>query len=403
MDKSTSLSSILKVSTVPQETFKRFDIYQRIEHIVFLLSFTLLGITGLVQKFSVSTVSLTILRAFGGIENARQVHHISAIVMMWVTVYHIISVAYRIFVLRTPLSMLPLLEDFKHLFQDIKYNLGIRKHKAYYGRYNYAEKVEYLAVVWGTIIMGITGFIMWNPITTTKFLPGETIPAAKAAHGGEAVLAVMAIIIWHFYHVHIRRFNKSMFTGRITREEMQHEHPAELAEIETSQNWSPPARGVLRKRQLIFAPISAALVLILTWGIIEFITIEPQTALTTIPQRESATVFVPITPTPRPTLVPIPTAEVSEDVLANSWEGSFAALFNNRCGTCHVHTAVGGLSLAYYQDALKGGKSGSAIVPGDPDASILVQIQSTGNHAGQLSIDELNTVIEWIEAGAPER
>ena len=115
------------------------------------------------------------------------------------------------------------------------YYFGLRKHKAYYGRYNYAEKAEYLAVVWGTVIMGITGFMMWNPIATTRYLPGEFIPAAKAAHGGEAVLAVLAIIIWHFYHVHIRHLNKSMFTGKITEKEMAHEHPAELAQIKAGE------------------------------------------------------------------------------------------------------------------------------------------------------------------------
>jgi hypothetical protein len=78
-------------------------------------------------------------------------------------------------------------------------------------------------------------------------------------------------------------------------------------------------------------------------------------------------------------------------------------MFRNRCSTCHGFTAVGGLSLATYADALKGGNSGPGIVPGDPDASEVVQVQSVGNHPGQLSLDELNQVINWILAGAPEK
>jgi hypothetical protein len=66
-------------------------------------------------------------------------------------------------------------------------------------------------------------------------------------------------------------------------------------------------------------------------------------------------------------------------------------------------TSVGGLSLSTYQDALKGGVSGPAIIPGDPDKSVLVIKQSAGNHPGQLTIDELNQVIAWIMAGAPEK
>jgi hypothetical protein len=68
----------------------------------------------------------------------------------------------------------------------------------------------------------------------------------------------------------------------------------------------------------------------------------------------------------------------------------------------HLRVTVG-LSLATYQDALNGGVSGPSIVPGDPDNSTIVQKQSLGNHPGQLTIDELNQVIDWILAGAPEQ
>ncbi len=102
----------------------RFDIFERIEHIIFLTSFTILGLTGLVQKFSASPISLFIMQTLGGIEGTRQIHHIAAFVMMWVTVYHIIAVLYRVIVLRVPWTMMPLLDDFTHLFQDIAYYPG---------------------------------------------------------------------------------------------------------------------------------------------------------------------------------------------------------------------------------------------------------------------------------------
>jgi cytochrome b subunit of formate dehydrogenase len=322
---------------------------------------------------------------------------------MWVSVYHIITVLYRIVVLRTPLSMLPLIEDFRHLFTDIAYYLGLRKTRAYYGRFNYAEKVEYLAVVWGTIIMAITGFMMLNPITTAQYLPGEIIPAAKAAHGGEAVLAVLAIIIWHMYHVHIKRFNRSIFTGRISREEMKDEHPAELQLIETGKAWQRPPDEVIRRRQRAFIPVAVVFGLVLSLGIIAFITVEPATAISTVPKGETVAIFVPVTPTPRPTPAPTPTSAVALESGPNTWEGTYSALFANRCGTCHVRTAVGGFNMASYQSALQGGSSGPGIVPGDPQASNLVKIQQEGGHPGQLTDEELQAVIEWIEAGAPEK
>lgn len=385
-----------------QKTYTRFDLSQRVEHFIFLLSFSLLAITGLPQKYSLAPLSEFVLQAFGGIEIARQIHHISAVVMLISSGYHILSLLYRVYVLRVRWTMMPVIEDFKHLVYDVKYYLGRKKHKAYYGRYNYAEKAEYLAVVWGTVVMAITGFMMWNPLVTTRVLSGESIPAAKAAHGGEAVLAVLAIILWHFYHVHVRHFNKSMFTGELSEEEMKHEHPAELDQIKEGNIDQLPPPDVLRSRQRVFFPTAAVLTVVFGVGILQFLTIE-DTAIETIPPGETAQVFVPVTPTPMPspTLAPSPTPAAG--VVANSWEGSISALFRNRCSTCHGQTNVGGLSLASYEDALRGGNSGAGITPGDPDASAVIRIQQAGGHPGQLTDAELLLVIEWIEAGAPER
>jgi cytochrome b subunit of formate dehydrogenase len=402
MDKPVSDDRKIEMASSPKQHFVRFELSKRIEHLVMLVSFTILALTGLPQKFPESPISLGIVGALGGIEQTRQIHHISAVVLMVVSIYHVVAVLYRVFVLRTPLTMLPLVEDFVHLYHDILYYLGLRKRKAYYGRYNYAEKVEYLAVVWGTLIMGITGFMMWNPISTARWLPGQAIPAAKAAHGAEAILAVLAILLWHFYHVHLRHFNKSMFSGKLSREEMAHEHPAELAQIESGQAWSPPPAGIVRRRQKYFLPVAILAVGVMGFGMVEFITLE-DTAITTVPRGETVEAFVPITPTPRPTPAPTATPELVEGVSPDSWVGAYESLFRNRCGSCHGITAVGGLSLATYEDALEGGNSGPAIVPGDPEASVLVQIQLAGGHPGQLTDEELQAVIEWIEAGAPEQ
>ena len=392
----------MQEKTVTDKKFTRFDITQRVEHFIFLLSFSVLGITGLAQKYSENMISQQLIQSLGGIENTRLIHHWAAVVMMFVTIFHILNLLYRIFVLRVPWSMMPVIEDIKHLIHDIGYYLGIRKEQAYYGRYNYAEKMEYLAVVWGTIIMGITGFMMWNPIVTAEYLPGQLIPAAKAAHGAEAILAVLSILLWHFYHVHLRHFNKSMFTGKLTRDEMKEEHPAELAQIDAGHNYSPPPTTILRKRQYVFFPFAIIIAIVMIFSAYQFVTVE-DTALAQVTIRETAEVFVPVTPTPKPTPTPAPTSPPEEGVQANSWSGAYGAMFRNRCGTCHGFTAVGGLSLATYEDALIGGDNGPAIVPGNAEASVLVQVQLEGGHPGQLTPEEISSVIEWIEAGAPEQ
>jgi len=137
-------------------------------------------------------------------------------------------------------------------------------------------------------------------------------------------------------------------------------------------------------------------------GLFYFLTLET-TAIKTIPLAETAPVFVPVTPSPRPTYAPTSTSASIEGVSPDSWDGYFSALFRNRCSTCHGLTKVGGLSLATYESALAGGKSGPGIVPGNADQSMIVKIQSVGNHPGQLSPEELQQVIDWINAGAPEK
>jgi len=271
-----------KKTTEKPAQYERFPLWRRIEHIVMVLSFSTLGLTGLPQKFPDSGVGFAIVQGLGGIENLRTVHHIAAIVMMFGTAYHLLYMGYSVLVLRDRMSMLPSLQDVKDGLQALLYNVGFAKEYPKMGRYTFEEKMEYWAFVWGAAVMGATGFMMWNPITATNYLPGEFVPAAKAAHGGEAVLAVLAIIIWHMYGVHIRRFNKAMFTGMQTEEEMLHEHPLELEEIKSGRMHRRPDPKTLRKRQLIYFPIAAILAIAMLGGIYGFINTE-ETALKTIP------------------------------------------------------------------------------------------------------------------------
>jgi len=242
---------------------------------------------------------------------------------------------------------------------------------------------------------------MWNPISTAQFFPGQVIPAAKAAHGAEAILAVLAIIIWHFYGVHLKLFNKAMWTGRMSEEEMLHEHPLELADIKAglvSQTVDP---AVKRKRQMVYFPIAAVLALVMLGGVYGFINIE-STVVTEIPPVSTVTVFVPQTPTPLPTIAPTPTAKaVAPGAL--TWDAYAALVFETKCGTCHGEAKFGGLSLLTYAEAMAGGNEGAVLIPGDSANSPLVIVQEAGGHAGQLAPEELAAIKEWIDAGAPEK
>jgi mono/diheme cytochrome c family protein len=99
-----------------------------------------------------------------------------------------------------------------------------------------------------------------------------------------------------------------------------------------------------------------------------------------------------------------PDTTVTEPSVASdlTWDRSIGPMLQERCGTCHGAGALGGLNLTTYETALEGGTSGDAIVPGDSEASLLVQIQQSGDHPAVLTPEELAQVIEWIDAGAPQ-
>lgn len=383
----------------PTRMYERFHWSQRVAHAILLTSFTLLGLTGLPQKFSQAGWAQAMIQFFGGIETTRLIHHFSAIALMLLSIYHLLDAGYKIFVRRVRLSMLPGVKDLSDALQAFLYNIGIAKKRPQMGRYTFEEKAEYWALIWGTVIMGITGFFMWNPITTTRFLPGEIIPASKAAHGGEALLAVMAIIVWHMYGVHIKRFNKAMFTGKQTEHEMLEEHPLELADIKAGVNDRPLDLKSLKKRKAVYYPVAGVLGALMLLGVYGFI-IGEKTAITTVqPPPNQVPIYVPQTPTPIPT-VTVP--GISFENL--TWDGYIGSLLQGKCSSCHGTTqAMKGLSFSSYALAMKGSADGAVILPGNSEDSILIRVQQAGGHASQLSPEEMVAIQKWIDNMALEK
>jgi cytochrome b subunit of formate dehydrogenase len=272
---------------VTPKTYVRFSLGQRIQHAVLIVSFTALAVTGLPQKYAATRVGERAIALLGGIEWARVLHRVAAIVLMAATIVHLLDVAYRVYVRRRPLSMLPRWPDVLHFAQTLRYNFGLAPGRPRMGRFTFEEKLEYWALIWGTVIMIVTGFMLWNPIATTDVLPGQWIPAALVAHGGEAVLAVLAVIVWHGYGVHLRHFNRSMFTGTMSEDEMRHEHPLELEEIEAGRHAAGEDAAAVARRRRLFLPVAAAFSVALLAGLYWFVTFE-KTALDTVPRPRAA-------------------------------------------------------------------------------------------------------------------
>ncbi len=211
--------------------FLRFGKAERYQHFVLMATFATLAVTGLLQHFSrYLWVALTI-NALGGVEALRTVHHVAAVLLIAVSLYHVWRIAELWFVKRQRGAMWPQLQDFLNLFQMVKYNLGLATTPPLQERFAIEEKMEYWALLWGQTVMVITGLIMWFPIAATKALPGGAIPVSRALHAWEAILATLAILTWHVYHVHLKVHNWSIFTGYMSEEEMLEEHPLEYRRI----------------------------------------------------------------------------------------------------------------------------------------------------------------------------
>ncbi len=276
------------------------------------------------QKFAASPISEWLIAAMGGIESVRIIHRIAAVTIVLMSVYHVIVLGYKIWVRRVEMSMLPGLKDLTDALDLVRYNLGLSKEHPKMPRYNFGEKVEYWAMVWGTVVMAITGFMLWNPISTTRFLPGQFIPAAKAAHGGEAVLAVLAIIIWHFYNVHAKLFNRSMFTGKMKQHQMAEEHGEELEQRLAGKTRPAPDPAGVKRRERIYLPVAIVLALIGIFAVYQFATFE-QTAIATLPAPvERQEVFTPLTPTPGPSVTQVAAALIPHPIKGQE-----------QCDTCH--------------------------------------------------------------------
>ncbi len=382
-----------------QEKFLRFPLSRRIEHWTMVVSFVTLAMTGLIQRYSENPVSELMLSLLGGVESVRIIHRIASIVLMLVTIYHFGELFYGWYVKRVPLSMLPGKEDLIAAWNQLRYNLGFEKSSPKQGFFTFEEKFEYWALIWGTILMGVSGFFLWNPITSARYLPGEWIPVAKAAHGNEAVLAVLAVAIWHFYHVFIKHFNTSMYFGTMTREEMEHYHPLVLEE----GPYIPPSPKdpALKRRKRAFTisyGVIAAVMLVAVYG---FVTIE-ETAVSSPPEIAEIAdieVYSPAASTPYPSVTPPKEAVY----IGTSWDDGFGDLFTERCGVCHRSDGMfAGLDLTSYQGIMQGGDSGPAIRPGASGVSLVVVWTYDGEHYAAFEASELAEIREWIDAGAPE-
>ena len=214
-----------------QHVFERFKLNQRWEHGLLMLSFTVLLLTGLPQRYRETTWSQQILATPEQVAQIQTIHHIAAVVLILEVIYHLGTAIFQMARRRLSADIFVSWQDVRDAAQMVSYLLFLRKEKPKFGKYSFEEKVTYWFIFIGVGIMVISGIILWFPETITRVFPGSIIPASKMAHSTEAVVAAIFIIIWHFFHVHLQRLNLSIFTGSINEEDMQAYHTLEYEKL----------------------------------------------------------------------------------------------------------------------------------------------------------------------------
>jgi len=214
----------------------RLSVNQRVQHWLLLTSFIALVFSGFALQYPDSWIAWIT----GNNEWFRRiVHRVAAVVMLLMGTYHIMYLAFSKEGRLWFKDMLPRPKDVTDLIGNFAYYLGIKDKKPQIARFGYAEKAEYWAVVWGTILMGITGLMLWFKIDVFGFVPRWWIDIALAIHFYEAILATLAIIVWHFYQVifdpDVYPINFAFIDGRVSEEAYKEEHELAYEEMKEQE------------------------------------------------------------------------------------------------------------------------------------------------------------------------
>ncbi len=208
----------------------------RIQHIVLLGTFVAQIVTGFPLSFPETWWAKLLVELMGGWWWRTQIHHWSGLLMVLLGVYHVFNLLINHKNIKSLMKhkMMISKRDVRELIQYFKALFGFGEMPSW-DRYIWKEKLEYWGVVWGILVMGISGFILWFPFVALKFIPFGWVNLAGVMHFYEAFVATLVVIISHFYNVHFLPddpMQMTWLTGKMTREQMKHHHPDELKDID---------------------------------------------------------------------------------------------------------------------------------------------------------------------------
>jgi cytochrome b subunit of formate dehydrogenase len=240
------------VAGVADEQIERLSLNIRLQHGLMAISVVLLVLTGIPLKFHESGWARALIGLFGGPDVSPIVHRVGAVGLITVGLWHLAYITLFREGRWNLMHLLPRPKDAVDAFQQIKFYLGLTDERPKFDRFSYIEKFDYWAVYWGMVIMIGSGTVLWFTDFWLRWAPKWATDIAKEAHSDEALLATLAIVIWHFYNVHLNPhkfpMNKTFINGMISAREMIEEHPLEYERLMKERRSQPehpadPRRG----------------------------------------------------------------------------------------------------------------------------------------------------------------
>ncbi|MCF6319267.1 MAG: hypothetical protein L3J83_08325 [Proteobacteria bacterium] len=277
-----------KIPVGKTKYYRRFNKRQRFTHIMVILSFILLALTGMILKFAHMDWAMWLSNVLGGVKSTGAIHRFAAVITFGYFAFHLST----LFQLRAKegLSVKEFLfgknslmfnkQDFKDIGASIKWFLG-KGPRPEYGRWTYWEKFDYMAVFWGVAVIGLSGLILWFPEFFTQFIPGWAINVAQIIHSDEALLAVGFIFTIHFFNTHLRPESFPMdtviFTGYVPLEEYKKDRVREyedlvksgkLDKVVVEKEISPTMIKVVKFFGYLFLGLGTAIVFLIIYSLI---------------------------------------------------------------------------------------------------------------------------------------
>jgi cytochrome b subunit of formate dehydrogenase len=216
----------------------RMDRGQRIQHFVLMSSFLVLAITGFALKFPTTWFA----HLMGSEEIRRWIHRIAGLVLLANVAYHLYYVVFTAKGRKLLEDLWPRWRDARDVVTNVGH-LALGWPKAKFGRFGYPEKLEYWAVVWGSAVMGVTGLAIWFKMDVTRWFPRWVVEVAITIHYYEAILACLAILVWHFYYVmfdpDVYPMNSAWLDGKVPKKWHDEEHPLDTEAPDADKEEKP--------------------------------------------------------------------------------------------------------------------------------------------------------------------